>query len=65
MRHARPLQEICTAQTPVRGQLRDVHVPEECPAEVGSPFLPIPLSPFFLSSFRVPEECPLRCGMFV
>ncbi|PRW39362.1 serine threonine- kinase [Chlorella sorokiniana] len=28
------LWEICTAQTPVRGQLRDVHVPEECPAEV-------------------------------
>ena len=28
------LWEICTGQTPVRGQLRDVEVPEECPEAV-------------------------------
>ncbi|KAL4437815.1 hypothetical protein ABPG77_005727 [Micractinium sp. CCAP 211/92] len=27
------LWEICTGETPVRGQLRDPRVPEECPAE--------------------------------
>ncbi|KAL4419356.1 hypothetical protein ABPG77_001583 [Micractinium sp. CCAP 211/92] len=28
------LWEICTGATPIRGQLRDVQVPQECPAEV-------------------------------
>lgn len=28
------LWEICTGEVPVRGQLRDIRVPEECPAEV-------------------------------
>eukprot|EP00887_Chlorella_sp_A99_P002361 scaffold10.g2361.t1 len=28
------LWEICTRTTPVRGQLRDVHCPDECPQEV-------------------------------
>ena len=28
------LWEICTGETPIRGQLRDIRVPEECPAEV-------------------------------
>ena len=28
------LWEICTGETPVRGQLRDIRVPEECPAKV-------------------------------
>ncbi|EFN54023.1 hypothetical protein CHLNCDRAFT_136066 [Chlorella variabilis] len=28
------LWEICTCMTPIRGQLRDVGVPQECPAEV-------------------------------